>query len=114
MEENQKARRQLGFRMYRYRLGTLLAVAAMSGLPVLVSIVLESNRVSLVVRHRSRVSGYLVVDDHGERHNDQSCLGVFDYKGPKAVGKEVDWEELVEGCGRTCWLTLAEKIYVRS
>ena len=83
----------------------------MSGLPALVLTVLESIRISLLVRHHSRVSGYLLVDVHGDRHIDQSCLGVFDCKGLKAVGKEVDLES-VEGCGRTCWLILADKIQV--
>ena len=87
----------------------MLVVAAMSGLPALVSTVLESIRISLLVRHHSTVSGYLLMDFHGDRHIDQSCLGVFDCKGLKAVGKEVDLES-VEGCGRTCWLILADKI----
>ena len=81
----------------------------MFGLLALVSTVLESIRISLLGRHHSRVSGYLLVDVHGDRHIDQSCLEVFDYKGLKAVEREVDLE-LVEGCGRTCWFILADKI----
>ena len=63
----------------------------MSGLLALVSIVLESIRVFLVVHHRGVVSDHLLVDDYGDRQSDQSFLGVFDCKGPKAVGK-VDLE----------------------
>ena len=81
----------------------------MSALPDLVSAVPENMRVSLVVhlvmrlvvRHHRTISDYLLVDDHGNRHMGQSCLGGFDCRGPKAVGKEVDWEDSVEGCGRT-------------
>lgn len=67
----------------------------MFGLLALVLTVLGSIRVSLVVRHRSMVSGYLLVDDNGDRHIGQSCLGVSDCKSPKAVGKKVELEELV-------------------
>ena len=73
----------------------------MSALPPLVSAVLESIRASLVVRHHRRISGYLLVDDHRNRHTGQSCRGEFDCRGLKAVGKEADWEDLVGGCGRT-------------
>ena len=86
----------------------------MSGLPALVSTVLGSTRVSLAVRHRSRASDFLLVDDHGDRHIYQSCPGVFDCKGSKAVGKRVELEELVEGCGRTYCLILADNICVGS
>ena len=73
----------------------------MFGLLTLASTVLEGDRISLMMmRHRSRISGHLLVDGHWDHHIDQSCLGVFDCKGPKAVGKEVDLE-LVEGCART-------------
>ena len=97
----------------------------MFGLLALVSTVLGSIRVSLVVRHRSMISGYLLVDDYDDRHIDQSCLGVSeeveveqliqsclgvsDCKGPK---KEV--EVVLQSCGRTCWLIIADKIYARS
>lgn len=86
----------------------MLVVAAMFGPLALVSTVLGSIRVYLEVRHRSRVSDCLLVDDHGDPHIDQSCLEVSDCKGPKAVGMEV--EELVESCGRTCRLIVADKI----
>lgn len=114
MEENHQARRLLDFRMYNRRLGTLLAVASTSDLLALVPTVLSSIRVFLVVRHRSRASGCLLVDGPGDRHTDQGCLGVLDCMGPKTVGKEVDSEELVEGCARTYWLVLADKICVGS
>lgn len=83
----------------------------MSGPLALVSIVLESIRVSLMVRHRSRVSDYLPVDGHWGRRTDQSCLGVSDCKGPQAV---VDLEDLVEDCGQTFLLFLADELCVRS
>ena len=86
----------------------------MSGLLALVSIVLVNIRVFLVMRRRSRVSDYLLVDGHGDRHIDQRCLGVFDYMDLSAVGKRVDLEDLVEDCGRTCWLNLADKMCVGS
>lgn len=115
MEENRKAKQRLGSRMCNSLLGTLSVVAAMSGLLTLVSTVLESIRACLVVRHRSRVSGCSLVDGRGDRHIDQSCPGVFDCKGPKAaVGRGVDWEELVEGYGRTCWLILPDQIWIGS
>ena len=85
----------------------------MSGLRALVSTVLESTRASLVVPHRSRLSGYSLEDVHGNRHIDQSCLGVFDCKGLKAVvGREVELQEWVEGCARTYRFILADSICV--
>ena len=110
MEENQKARQRLGFRTYNLDLATLLVVAAMSALRGLVLTVFASTQIFLAVGHHSRVSGCFLVDDLEYRHIDQSYLAVFDYKGPKVVGKETDLEELVEGCGRTCWLIIADEM----
>ena len=62
--------------------------------------VLESVRASLVVRHHSRISGRFLPD---EKEVDLDKLEVDLDK------LEVDLDELVEGCGRTYWLILADR-----
>ncbi len=69
--------------------------------------VLESVRASLVVRHHSRVSGRFLPD---EKEVDLDKLEVdLDKLEVDLDELEVDLDKLVEGCGRTCWLILADR-----